>query len=85
MTIGLFVTVFLTYVILDIAWTKYTVSIAKNRKLPAALWAGVIPVLSAFLVLQYVENNWVLIPMALGGAAGTWFAMTYMKENDEES
>lgn len=74
----LFVIVFFIYVVLDIAWTKYTQSIANNNKLKACVWAAIIPVLSAVLVLQYTSNNYAIIPMALGGAFGTWIAMTYI-------
>ena len=43
----LFVIVFFIYVVLDIAWTKYTQSIANNNKLKACVWAAIIPVLPA--------------------------------------
>lgn len=75
----LFFTAFFSYVFLDIAWAKYTQSIAKDKKVNACIWAAIVPVISAFLVFQYISNPFVLIPMALGGATGTWIAMEYMK------
>lgn len=75
----LFVAVFLAYVVLDIAWAKYTQAISKDKKLDACFWSAVVPVISAFLVIQYVSNIFVLIPMSLGAATGTWIAMTYIK------
>jgi len=68
--------VFFAYVILDIVWAKYTLAIARNNKVPAAFWSAIVPVLSALVVIQYVTNPWLLIPMALGGAVGTWIAMS---------
>jgi len=80
MTIEIFVFAFFTYFILDIVWTKYTQAVAQSDILGACCWSAVIPVLSALLVWQYILNPYALIPMALGAATGTWFAMTYLKK-----
>lgn len=78
-SVELFFAVFCAYVLLDIAWAKYTQAISKDKKFDACFWSAVVPVISAFLVIQYVSNTFVLIPMALGAATGTWIAMTYIK------
>lgn len=80
MTIEIFFFAFATYFITDIVWTKYTQSVARSDILASCLWSAIIPVLSALLVWQYIFNPYALIPMAMGAAAGTWVAMTYLKK-----
>ena len=77
MTIKLFLFVMLLYVVIDIVWAKYTQAIAKNNVLAASSCATIIPILSAFVVLQYIHNIYVLIPMAIGSFIGTYIALKY--------
>lgn len=66
---------FASYFLLDIAWALWAIAIAKQDATRAALWAGSMPVLVGLATLQYVNDPWMLIPAALGGAAGTFVAV----------
>lgn len=77
MSLDLFLFVMVTYILIDIAYAKYTQAVAKNKILAASIWSSVIPVMTAILVLQYVNNIYVLIPMAIGAFIGTYLALKY--------
>lgn len=67
--------VFLAFVCVDFTYARYTIALATDRVGPAMLWAALIPLFSGYVAIQYVANHWMLVPAALGGAAGTWLGM----------
>lgn len=67
--------VFLASAFIDFAWAHYTMAVSAKRVHPAAAWSVVIGLLGAVSVLSYTHNKWLLIPIALGYYAGTWFAV----------
>lgn len=68
------VLIFFAYVILDIVWARYTIDLASKSNWALA-WAPAIPVLGGYVVIEYVENPWMLIPVAFGAVAGTYLGM----------
>lgn len=66
--------VFLAYVILDVVWARYTIDLASHAPL-AMMWAAVIPLLSGYVVIQYVKEPWLLGPVMLGAVTGTFLGM----------
>ena len=68
------VLIFLAYVVLDIVWARYTIDLGTKHPL-AMLWAPIIPVLGGYVVIEYVENPWMLAPVALGAIVGTYLGM----------
>lgn len=77
--------VFAAFVVLDIVWALYTRAIARHWPVIAMATAAAIPALSGFVAIQYVENHWMLIPAALGGAVGTGIGMIKWKSADPKS
>jgi hypothetical protein len=65
----------IAFVVLDVAWARYMTCIAEKRVRGAVLWSAAISLLAGFSVIQYVDDNWMLIPATLGGAVGTWVGM----------
>jgi hypothetical protein len=70
-----YVLVFIAYFVLDIVWAWYTKAIAAGHALRAALWAGVIPLLVMSTTILAVDDPWLVLSAAGGGAIGTWVAV----------
>lgn len=66
--------VFLAYTMLDLVWARYTIALAAKHP-QAMLWAAAIPVLGGYVVIEYTQNPWLLIPVAFGALAGTYLGM----------
>ena len=68
--------VFLAYVLLDIIWAEYTKAISSKKRLMAASWAAIIPVMSSILFITFVSSPWLLSAAAAGGFVGTWISVS---------
>jgi nitrate/nitrite transporter NarK len=62
-------------VALDFVWARYNIACAQKRAVSASSWAALIAALGAFVVLTYTEDHWMILPAALGGFVGTFFAV----------
>lgn len=71
----LYLLVFVSTLLADVAWTKYMLAVAEKRATRAALWSAAIVLFGAFNIVSYVGNHWALIPAALGAFAGTWLTV----------
>ena len=67
--------VFLSFVWLDFAWAEYMSAVSKKHAHRAGMWSGVITIIAGFGAIQYVDNNWLLIPAVAGGYLGTVIAV----------
>jgi hypothetical protein len=56
---------------LDIIWAKYIAAVAKKLRYTAAGWSAAIALTGGLTAIQYIHNPWLLLPLALGSAAGT--------------
>lgn len=65
--------VFTTTALLDLAWARYTIALGLRQAWRASVWSAVITVASGLTFVQVVDNNWLLIPAALGAAVGTYW------------
>lgn len=72
-----YILIFLGTVILDVAWTFYLMKVEERNPIHSGLWAVVIYLVGALIVISYSTNHLLLIPAVLGsfiGTAGTvWF------------
>lgn len=78
------IAVFLAYVVLDVIWAKYTIALAARDKLWAPIWSMLIPALAGYATIQFVEEPWLLIPVALGSFVGTRLALEDGKLPDRQ-
>lgn len=62
---------------LDYVFALYTKSVVKQKPATAGFFAMCIVVSNAAVTLNYVDNNWMVIPTLLGAYAGTWLAVRY--------
>jgi hypothetical protein len=67
--------VFAAVFVADLAWARYTVSVAAGRRQPAAAWSAAIVVLGAVSLIGYAHNPLLVLPAAAGAYLGTWVAM----------
>lgn len=77
----MWVLVFFVTLLVDWAWTKYTLETANKNALDAAFWSMVIIGLGGLNVIAYTHDKWLLIPAALGAFTGTYLAVK--KESNE--
>lgn len=70
-----FILVFLATAIADVFWTRYMRTVTAKKALAAALWSAGIIGLSAFTVVSYTSNHWLLVPAMAGAFVGTFFTV----------
>lgn len=76
---------FVTYTLLDGLYAVYTMAIVRKNKSMAASIAAVMYALIAVGTINYIENYFYIVPMALGAWVGTYGSMYLMDkfEGDE--
>jgi hypothetical protein len=69
--------IFATYVVIDMLYAWYIMSVNKKRALTAALLTAIIYSLLAFGVVSYSKNIYYLIPLASGAFIGTYIMVRF--------
>jgi hypothetical protein len=69
--------IFSAYILIDGMYAFYTQSIVKKRAAVSATTGALMHFLIAFGVLNYVQNFWYVIPLALGSWLGTYLVVKY--------
>ena len=82
---GIALLIFLAYCSIDWLWTIYTISIIARRGIRAANVGIGIYLLSAFGVLNYVEDWRYLIPLAIGSWFGTYLSVKHEIYKDKKA
>jgi hypothetical protein len=72
-------TIFVTYVLIDMLYAWYIISVNKKQALTAALLTAVIYSLLAFGVVSYSKNIYYLVPLASGAFTGTYLMVRFKK------
>lgn len=57
---------------LDFAYAEYTKAVGHRGALAASGWAAVLILLSGVVTTSYISNPWMLVPVCIGAAAGTY-------------
>jgi len=70
-------TIFVAAGLTDIIWVYYIRRISQGRAFSAAMFATTTWLLGAYVVIEYVKDPMLLIPAAVGGLLGTYFAIRY--------
>lgn len=70
-----YVLVAVLYFVYDVIWARYTVCVSEHRPFAAATYALAIYGVGAFGLLAIVGDRKCIIPAAIGGFAGTYFAV----------
>lgn len=64
--------VFVTYVVIDVLYAMYVLSVGRHQPLRAAAISSLLYTLLAWGVLTYSANAIYLVPLALGAFVGTY-------------
>ena len=82
-----YILIFIATIIVDVAWTLYLIKVEERNVIQSGVWAVVIYLLGALIVLSYSTNHLLLIPAVLGSFIGTAGTVWYKKrkENLESS
>ena len=67
------------YFVADGLYTAWIMAVTKNEPWKAAGYSGFLYVLLSIGVINYVDNHWYIIPVAIGGGCGTFTATKYTK------
>jgi hypothetical protein len=79
-----YILVFFTMIAVDYFWGVYIKAMANHQAMKASIFSAFIMLSGAFTAINYIENHWMLIPAALGGAIGTYISAKYSsKENTD--
>lgn len=70
-------TIFFTYVVIDMLYAWYIMSVNKKRALTAAFLTAIIYSLLAFGVVSYSKNIYYLVPLASGAFLGTYLMVKF--------
>lgn len=69
------IVVFFLSIALDWLWAKYIQSTSDGKRLAAATYSAMIAAWGGLLSIEYIANNWLLIPMVLGYFVGTYISV----------
>ncbi len=67
-----YIAAFLAMFFTDMFYTYYLSAIEKNRAVMASIWAGVLYLFGALIVVGYTRDVWILVPAVVGGVLGTY-------------
>jgi hypothetical protein len=68
---------FFAYLIFDILYTKYILSISKLKAIQAASLSVLMYVSTVYGTIKYLENLWNLIPILFASWLGTFLILRY--------
>lgn len=71
--------------VLDFAWAYYIKMVAEDHAFKASLVASVLMIVNGGVVLSYVNNPWMLIPVALGAFSGTYVCIWYRNYKQKQA
>ena len=69
------IAIFIGLVIIDILYAIYTKQIQKDNPLLSSASATAIYLISAAIVIGFVQDPWLLVPAALGAFVGTYIGV----------
>ncbi len=79
--VGIFIAMFVT----DVCWTLYFIKLEARRGIAAGLYAGIIYLLGAITVKNYVEDFTLIMPAIAGSFLGTWLTIEWKKRKESGS
>ena len=68
---------FLSMFVTDIVYTQLLKSVQNDRPLASSIWASAITFLGGVAIINYTNDNTMIIPAVLGAFAGTYVGMKF--------
>lgn len=78
---GIGALVFVSYILIDALYARYTLSVVKLNEWSAATTGVIIHAFLAFGVINYTQNFLYIIPLLLGSWVGTFFFVRRERAN----
>lgn len=75
-----FLSVMLSMIVADAAWTYYFIKVEERKSVPAGLWASAITLAGAFVTVNYVSDRTLLIAALIGSFLGTYLSVERNKD-----
>lgn len=79
-----FVTVMASMILADVCWTKYFMTVAEKRAIPAGLWSAAIILFGAVCTTEYVSDRSLIIAAMIGAFIGS-SATVFFKSKKESA
>jgi hypothetical protein len=67
---------------LESIFALYTLAVTKHKALEASMWSLISYFLLAVGILNFINNKWYTVPLALGAFAGTYVVVTREKRKN---
>lgn len=77
-----YILIFIATIVVDVAWTLYLIKVEERKAIQSGIWAVVIYLLGALVVLSYSTNHLLLIPAVIGSFIGTAATVWYKKRKE---
>jgi hypothetical protein len=68
---------FICMFVTDIVYTQLLKSVQNDRPFAASIWASAITFLGGVAIINYTNDNMMIIPAVLGAFVGTYVGMRY--------
>jgi hypothetical protein len=68
---------FLSMFVTDIVYTQLLKSVQNDKPLASSIWASAITFLGGIAIINYTNDNMMIIPAVLGAFAGTYVGMKF--------
>ena len=75
--------VFLVTAVSDTLWAIYIRRVTDGKSLSASTLSAVIIIAGGLVAIEYISNNWYLLPAALGAFVGTFFTIKLDKKKEK--
>jgi hypothetical protein len=70
--------VFAAIFALDLVFAFYVAAVAAHAAFDASAWAAAIQLCNVVVVVSYVKDQRMVLPLALGAFGGTWVSVKYL-------
>jgi hypothetical protein len=69
--------IFVLTTLADILWAIYIRRVGEGKAMQSATTSALLWLLAAFVIINYVENKWLIAPGVLGAFVGTYFTVKW--------
>ena len=66
----------------DLVWTMYNKAVERHSANEAGLLSVCIYALGGITAIEYIKDNWMLVPALLGAFVGTWLGVRVNRARD---
>jgi hypothetical protein len=72
--------VFVAMTVVDFFYGRYTIAAAERKAISASIWGTGIIFANSVVVIEYVNNHWLILAAAVGSALGTYISIKTKKD-----